>query len=467
MTIKVWNTFDKRVNSTKQPTGGTQISVVLKENCSIENPVFIVSSPIADYEYVEAFGRYYFVSDVINLNAAQSEIHCGLDPMATYKTDIGNTIAFILYDETANSTLNDERLSRVTTATVAKNKTQLHSAMSKVGTMIATVTGEASTNCYVIPVTEINNLIPNLKTQIESVFALDHMPTFDINDDFVPTMISAIKQIISSNNIPQNIRDVRWIPFNVSGTGSHTVYVGMYHTSITNAGTLSLSGSNRIDARSVNLNIPWLYSDWRNCYNTDIYLHIPFVGDVSFPANELIGETGIMLNVAVDYVTGDMAIEVTGSTTGIYLGSYGASTGVSIPVGNASPSLNKMVTSLFQGLGAASHGGSLVGRATGAASSLTEMAAARFTPFTQTVGGLSSAAAIGMPFDAEITCIGHNTNVTPSSVASVMGTPTMSVKQIGTLSGYIQCSGASVSGSMHAADREAINAMLNGGFFYE
>ena len=57
MNINVWTNFSKRVNSTLQPTGGTQISVVLKENCSLENPVFIVSTPITDYTYVEAFGH--------------------------------------------------------------------------------------------------------------------------------------------------------------------------------------------------------------------------------------------------------------------------------------------------------------------------------------------------------------------------------------------------------------------------
>lgn len=467
MNINVWTNFSKRVNSTKQPIGGTQISVVLKENCSLENPVFIVSTPITDYTYVEAFDHYYFVSDIVNINATQSEIHCGMDPMATYKAEIGATSAFVLYDETTNTTLNDNRLERVSTTSSARNKTQLHSAMSKVGTIIATVTGEQSTNSYVIGVADIDKLIPNLKVQIESIFAQDHVPTFDINDDFVPTVISAIKQIISSSSLAGNIRDVRWIPFNIAGVGSHTVKIGMYSTSITNAGLLSLNGTYRIGTEGKNLDIPWLYSDWRNCYNTDIYLHIPFVGDVSFPANQLIGETGIMINTAVDFVTGDMAIMIKGSTTGVYLGSYGASTGVILPIGNSSPSLGKMFTSLMQGLSSATSGGSIAGRITGAVQAGGQMALTAFTPFTQTVGGLGSGASIGLPFDVEITCIGHNTNVTPSSVASVMGTPTMAVKTLGNLSGYIQCSGASVSGSMHAGDREAINGMLNGGFFYE
>lgn len=466
MTIKVWNTFDKRVNSTKQPTGGTQISVVLKENCSIENPVFILSSPIADYEYVEAFGRYYFVSDVVNLNAAQSEIHCGLDPMATYKSEIGNTTAFVLYDTTTNTSLNDPRLSKVSAATVSKNKVKLHAGLSTVGSFIVTTTGVNNTSCYVISSLDVNKLIPDIATQVDNLFYQGFSPAGDWTD-FTTSIVHALRQIMSSGNISSNIRDLRWIPFNISGTGSHTVYVGMYDTGITNVGKLSLSTSNRIDARSVSISIPWQYSDWRNAYCTDIYLHIPYVGDVSFPADKLIGETGIMLNVSADMVTGDLAIVITGSTTGVYLGSYGASTGVTIPIGNASPNLNKMVTSLFEGLGSVKASGSIGGMFTSGANAVSNIVTSIFTPFTQTVGGLSSAAASALPFDAELVLISHDTNVSPSSVSSAMGTPAMAVKTINTLTGYIQCSGASVSGSMHAADREAINSMLNGGFFYE
>ena len=43
MTITYWTNFSKRINSTKQPTGGTNITTVaLKTPCSVETPVFIL-----------------------------------------------------------------------------------------------------------------------------------------------------------------------------------------------------------------------------------------------------------------------------------------------------------------------------------------------------------------------------------------------------------------------------------------
>ena len=44
MNIKVWSNFSKRKNSTKQPTGGSTITVTLKDQCSILSPVFILST---------------------------------------------------------------------------------------------------------------------------------------------------------------------------------------------------------------------------------------------------------------------------------------------------------------------------------------------------------------------------------------------------------------------------------------
>ena len=468
MNIKVWTGFSKRKNSTKQPSGGTQITVRLKDNCSVEAPVFILSGGLPDYNYVEAFGHYYFVSDIVSLTADVCEIHCAQDCMATYKTDIGNTTAFVLYDGTSNSTLEDTRLPKVSTATVSKNKTKLHANLNNVGSFIVTTTGMNSTNCYVISVLDVNKLVPNVIAQINTLFYSDppFVPAGDWSD-FIPGILRAIRQIMSSGNITDNIRDLRWIPFDVSGVGSHSIYVGCYDTGIT-GGYLSLSSSLRIDARTASISIPWQYSDWRNAFCTDMTLYLPFVGVVSIPADKLIGDTGISLNVSADMVTGDMCIVLTGTTTGIYLGCYGASTGVTIPIGNSGTNLQRLATSLIGGLGSVRSAGSIGGMVSALGGAIGGIAEAAFNPITQSVGGLSSAAAAKLPFDAELVLISHNTNVTPSSISASMGTPTFAQKQISSCpAGYIQCQNASVETTAKDADRDIINGYLNSGFFYE
>ena len=65
--------FSKPNNSTKQPSGGTSISCVLKENTSILNPVFILKNNDFDYNYCKWNNRYYFINDIVSLANNYSE----------------------------------------------------------------------------------------------------------------------------------------------------------------------------------------------------------------------------------------------------------------------------------------------------------------------------------------------------------------------------------------------------------
>lgn len=453
MTINVWDNFSKRVNSTKQPSGGTSINVVLKENCSMENPIFIISTPMASYTYVQAFGHYYFVSDVININASQCEVHCTLDPMATYKSDIGNTTAFVLYDETANAEIPDTRLSNKTTPSVASNSTLFFSNFSLQGTCVVTIAGEEQSTAYAISPVQVHNLIPNAKAQIENLFPAS--PGSDINQTFFDTFISGIVQIISSGNLASNIQDVRWLPFNISGGTPEVIKNGQYNTGI-GGEPISFQAS-RVVTDTVYVNIPWQFSDWRNTEPyTQVYVKIPFVGFVNLPASSLKGKTSLSLMSSLDKITGDISMELRAG--GDIVGTYGASTSAKIALGNSSQNMSNIVTSLLQA-------GASLARADIGSMAMHGMQA--YTPLTMTVGGVSSASAVGLGGQLEVITVCHDTTVSPSSVSATIGTPAMAQKQIGTLSGYIQCSGASVSGSMHAQDRDTINGMLNGGFFYE
>ena len=92
-------TFSKRLNSTKNPPakGGLTVQAVLKDSTSIIRPELEVVENVTayNYAYIPSFSRYYFVQDVIwekgIWRMALSE-----DVLATYKTVIGNTTAYIL-----------------------------------------------------------------------------------------------------------------------------------------------------------------------------------------------------------------------------------------------------------------------------------------------------------------------------------------------------------------------------------
>ena len=97
-TIKIGK-FNKKVNSTAcQGFSGTSYNCTLREKCDIRNPTVIVEGSAGNYNYAEWSGRYYWVDKVIPYPNGIIEVHMHLDPLATYKTDIHNTYAYMSFN---------------------------------------------------------------------------------------------------------------------------------------------------------------------------------------------------------------------------------------------------------------------------------------------------------------------------------------------------------------------------------
>ena len=105
MNIILYTGFEKKRNSTKQPTQQT-ISITktgtLKEPCSVLNPVFKLKRDPLDsvpdlynYAYIPKFGRYYFVTNV-TWNDGFWEYQLAVDVLASYAADIGDSSHYIL-----------------------------------------------------------------------------------------------------------------------------------------------------------------------------------------------------------------------------------------------------------------------------------------------------------------------------------------------------------------------------------
>lgn len=104
MQILLYSGFRKRENSTKTPLVADATRTVngyLREPCSIMNPVFKIERFPSDaspqnftYAYVGAFSRWYFVKD---WTWAEGLWQCSLevDVLSSFKTDIGNSYAYI------------------------------------------------------------------------------------------------------------------------------------------------------------------------------------------------------------------------------------------------------------------------------------------------------------------------------------------------------------------------------------
>ena len=104
-TIKIGNT-SKRVNSTSQTFTSTSLTCKLKNPTSIHEPVFEVAG-LTDgtmYNYAQFGNYYYWVDDVIQITNTISEVHCHLDPLATFKSAITNTYGLVTFGDSAHHT---------------------------------------------------------------------------------------------------------------------------------------------------------------------------------------------------------------------------------------------------------------------------------------------------------------------------------------------------------------------------
>lgn len=94
MKITIGTTNADRRALHKRPSLSGNIEVTVKEGCSVINPVFILKYGTAEaksnYLYAPDFGRYYFIDDVILLPGGRAEVHCTVDVLETYQTEIEN-----------------------------------------------------------------------------------------------------------------------------------------------------------------------------------------------------------------------------------------------------------------------------------------------------------------------------------------------------------------------------------------
>ena len=94
--------FNKCRNDTVQPSEGTTIQVRLKENCSTQNPVLILTTPSWDYNYfqIPSFGRYYFVDNFTFIGNNTYQVNGSVDVMGSFREDILASTQYILRAET-------------------------------------------------------------------------------------------------------------------------------------------------------------------------------------------------------------------------------------------------------------------------------------------------------------------------------------------------------------------------------
>lgn len=461
-------TFSKRHKSTLQPTSGTDISILLKDGCSYTRPVFVLEwSGTPTFNYVHFEGRYYFVTDVRSVRNGLWEIECEEDYLATWKTDIGNTVAMILYATGGSDNIVDSRIP-LTSPVYIVNEAQGLSGITitdgNQGTIILSITGTGSFGNYVM---QSSNKI------FELMRDMDNWMQFMITDP-----VTGFQQLCGSGAAPDNLKGAIALPIIASSMTSGSLedlYLGNYPCiDYDDHPIKGYRVTDPLATGSCTISIPWRNSGWqRHSPYTQLYLYLPLIGTVQLPVDELISESSIAVLYSINITSGDIAVEIRASGSNKIITTASGNCAMATPYGSANINTGKIASAVvtgIAGIGAAAlaptTGGATLALFSGLTASAAQMIGAAHGE-TKGGGGLSGGASHGLSKLCVLTSVSKDLSDTPSDLNAVIGKPVMAKATIGSYSGFIQTDGAQVSGNMLDTEREIINSLLDGGFYYE
>lgn len=311
--------FAKRVNSTARPAGGTNLSITLKGDCSIINPMLVISG-IADptqynYCYVPQFQRYYFISNWTWV-AGLWQASCICDVLASYRTEIGASTDYIV----RSSARYDGRImDTMYPATTVPNvrKTPFETGFLKptgadpgiyvLGIVSKNANSFGGVTYYALSSGNMRKLIRNMLTDVDFTGVSE-------------TEISAALEKVLFDPT-EYIKSSVYIPYTASDILAHaplvqTVDVGWWSFNISAWIVGGASGA-MVDNRVVRLSLPQhpQASERGNYCNTAPYLthelYYPPFGVIAMPSGAMCGATQLTITTQVEITTGKAVCRVT------------------------------------------------------------------------------------------------------------------------------------------------------------
>ena len=460
MTITCYSNFSKKNNSTKQPTGsGTDFTCTLKEPTSIINPIFILATGHDTLNDIKWGSRDYFVNDVIFTHNNYTEHHCTIDPMATWKTNIGAMSEYVLRAASASdgSVLDMMYPVKAGPSTDVTAMSTLHNSfVSSPGFYVVGVVGSVPSGSNAIQYYAMDR--STFRSFINYLFSTTWL---DLSQQDIT--IDTQKQLL---NPAQYIASCHWypMPFPDAGMGStETINFGWWTSNV----TALLLSDREIIYQQAQTNLPSHPDIARGSYlNGSKYtkraLSIYNYGTFDLPSDVMINSPNILLDISVDLFAGSSILSVI--CNGLRIAQLTAEVGCEVPLAQIS-------SGIF---------GTFAKTAADAASGLGEIIT---TKFESAVMGVYSA--IGNAIAAKSTHVnilgGQGSNGVYGYIPRVesiffrpvnddptqLGKPLCQVKTINTLSGYILCSNVEVDIPATEQEREAIAGYMTSGFFYE
>ena len=475
MTITTYSSFAKKRNSTKQPTGGTSHTALLKEPCSIENPAFKLRTSDNNITYVSAFGHYYFVDDAIRISNEDIELHCSCDALASHKSEITASNQYVARCETStywNTKLIDESYPLATDPDIYYQSIALPFSVGNGAALILAIKGANGTSFWAMAREIFGELGDDLYTMSQ-------------DQDSIWSAITASAPFERAYLDPMDyITDAKIIPIDTSlllGTSYSSIDIGYWsHTDRDQARVYKkLTGQIIYSSTEYTLTLHTRFSGQFEFMNSNRYrkyeLNLPGVGNVELDGDQVLTGNNIKVRFSIDTV-GGICYEIAYGAGNVYKDYVAGNISIPFAVHGQSADYSRAIgasTGVIGGLagGAITGGmaggpvGAVIGGVIGAVGGAAKTIASAGPLFrTQTVGADGSFARMDMNSNILLketiyNVSGHDTQR--------LGAPCMQPVLLSNLSGYVQCINASVDINGFSHDREAVEAFLNSGFYIE
>lgn len=469
MVVYLYN-INKRPNSTKipLPSDGVSFQCQLKEETSFMNPVLIFSkdnlssgvfSPaLYNYAQIIYWERFYYITDWVYLNGVW-EAHLTVDVLGSFKTQIGNTTAYIVRSASANNgNIIDNKYPAKTDIAITKVNVACswYGVAPSGGTYIVGVINKESSgkvgsvSYYALTTPQMGSLLAFLYG--DTIFQTSNITEMGIG--LFKSMFNPMQYIVSC----------AWFPFALESFGSQqtTLFVGYWSTGINAIVVSNLAQKTYITATIPNHPQISRGAFLNHAPYTKISLFIPPFGEIPIDTNYIEIGKYIYSACLIDHITGQATLRVAISESSSSLDEYNVITertsmiGIPIQISQVLTDYVQTVQSISSGL-----------------TSLQNL----------NVGGLISSVVSAVDSQMpKVTSSGANGSFITHILAPVLmvehlkltdedntefGRPLFAVRTINTLSGYIECGESDHGFGGTKAENDEINQYLKNGFFYE
>lgn len=444
----VFYKFTKKENSTARPqSGGFSISGILNENTSIISPSLSIKFGVDitgyNYAYIPDFNRFY---KVVSWGYALGLWRCDLyvDVLASFKPEIAAMNNYILRSASeSNGNIIDGLYP--TTPQTGILETSAESIFG-VDDFIVQYVGKEGLKAVLISNQGMVTLCQSLWNTWNNINGMNDAFAA-IADPF--QYVNAIQKNYGPLGFWDSKKSVNIVLGTVdTGVSGHDV------TGMEGNATIALS----VPKHPQSGERPYLKASPYSVYSA----RLPGIGWISIPSEALYNASAVSVKYVGESSSGNLRADICVGDSVIASGTGKITTDWGFAGASSSTGVGGILGKVANGSAALL--GGIMGEFTkfiGAGSGIVD-ATGSATATVQQNGGMSGCVGMKEPLILQL-----KYQVAVTDNAEDHGRPLMEFRDIGTLSGFVQCEGAHFEGICTQTEQSMIDDALNGGFFYE